>query len=309
MLLDFLVFAVSLLVLAKSADIAVRQVIRIARHYSISDFTAGFILIAVATSVPELLVGIFSSMSNAGGISVGNVLGANIVDLLLVMGLLVFFYKVSVVDKKLVENSQVMLFLTFIPLVFLLSGSVERSEGLVLLLLFLLYCFFSFKQKISVGIKARDGLKISKPFLILGFSLLLLFISSRFLVDSTISIATFLQVPQSLIAVVIVSLGTTVPELATALSAARLKRFEIAFGDLVGSVIVNSTLVLGVAAVIRPLVFNQQVIFTAVFFLVIAELLIVGLATLQKRLDRKIGLTLLSFYFLFLLAEIGFVNF
>lgn len=308
MIVDLITFAISLIVLVKSADLVIEQVIKIARHFRISDFAAGFILIAVATSLPELAIAIVSSLSKASGISVGNVIGANITDLLLVLGILILFHVFVIRSKKLVENAQIMVFITFFPIVMLLSGTISFWGGLLLLALFAGYCIFAFKERIRLEIPPKESVKIFKTIVLFAIGAVLLFLSSKFLVSSTVSIAQSLQIPQSLIAITVISLGTTLPEFASALSAVKRKKFEIAFGDLVGSVIVNSTLVLGTAAVVSTLTFNQTVIQTSLFFLLIAELLIVGLASLQKKLDRKIGLTLISVYILFLLVEIGFVN-
>lgn len=308
MILEIIIFLTALAILAKSADSAIDQVVLIARHLNISDFTAGFILIAVSTSLPELLIGVFSSASKTTGIGVGNVLGANIANLLLILGLIIFLHKIEIRGKKLAENAQVMVFITFIPIAMLLSGQLGLVEGIALIALFVTYCVFAFKEKIALDITPKDHFKSFRTFFIFALSIALLLLSANILVSSTSKIAAGFGIPASLIAVTVVSLGTTLPELASSLSALKKKRFEIAIGTLVGSVITNSTLVLGAAAIVNPLSYNKEVILTAVFFLVLAQLLAFSTLTIQGKLNHKIGLTLLSAYALFILIEIGIIS-
>lgn len=310
MIAELLVFAVGVMLLAKSSELCVRQVSSIAKHYGISEFAAGFILIAVATSLPELMIAVFSTSSNAPAISVGNIFGANIINLLVIFGIAVlFFSKFSIGSKSVMENAHAMLFVTFIAIALLLSGSLGFLEGIALICVFITYCFFAFKRKISAEQPNAGGFAPAKTFLFFAASVAVLLLSANIVVSSTISIAQAFSIPQSLIALTVISFGTTLPELASALNAARMKKYGIVAGDLVGSVIVNSTLVLGVAALSGPLSYNRTLITTSIFFLVIAELLTIGLFSVGKKIDRKTGLTLLSAYALFILTELGFVFF
>jgi cation:H+ antiporter len=311
--------------LIQATDHLVDELRDIARITKIGKFGLTAFLLAFATSLPELVVGIASAIEKRPILSLGNVLGSNIADVSLVMG------GVAVVGgsfKVLGEFLKRDLFSTFLagslPLLLLVDGGLSRVDAVVLLAVYLWFTYIvlaekteemaefqetgtSLMHRVFLRLK-QDGVKRHYAWLI--FWVVLLVFSADMLVRISSLFAGALGIPVILIGIFFVAVGTSLPEFAFELKAMRSEETAMVFGDLLGSVVANSTLVLGVTALIHPIFLDggfQPYLLATVAFVVIFGLFWFFVST-KRILERWEGVLLLLVYVLFAILEFSRVN-
>lgn len=305
MIFTIAILFVSIALLIKSSEIAIRASVRLSKLFGISHLAIGFFLIAVATSFPELSIAVISSLEKEGGLGIGNILGSNIADLTLIFGAAAFFgMRLGRKSFKDIFIFLGMSSLIIIPLVFL--NSIGWLFGLVCLAVFIFYANFLLKrrkhkikhEKIKVsGLLFIDKLKTFFRFL---FSIVFVLISAKFVTDSAVELAAIFNVAETLIGATILAVGTTLPELAISIKSLRKNDYLLAIGASTGSVIVKLTLVLGIAAVINPISLNLISKISAVALLVVSTFVIVFAS--KFKLERIHGIILLSVFALFMVS-------
>jgi len=305
---SLLIFLISLSFIAILSDKIIIYTTKLSSYFGLSEISAGFIILSIATSLPELFVSAIASVMNQGGISVGNVLGSNIANLTIIIGLAILLSHKKFVIKSSSQKELVQfLFLSsLIPLFILQRGSIGPILGLVLLILFVYFGLNISKKagKISsLGfIRKKDINMIIIKFLI-AIGLLLLF--SKLVVDNGIEIANFIGLPPSVIGATLIAIGTSLPELATTIQALKKHLFEMALGNILGSCITNLTLVLGIASLLSFSPVSTLAAGGILFFVLVSSLTIWYLITTKKYLGRKIALFIIFIYILFVLQQIG----
>lgn len=303
MLYAIAVMLASLLVLAKSSHLVISNAIRLARTLGIGELAAGFVLVSVSTSLPELSVSVLAASRGEGAISFGNVMGANISDITLVLGVSALIAPVMVHRRELVEVVRVLFITSFIPLLLMNTTGIGLFGGALLLLTFFAYVFFLGKKEVHLQIEHanRAGAARSLALFMLGVAGVLL--SSKFVVDSALSIAADFSLAKSFIAATVVSLGTTLPELAVNVAAMRRGNHALALGNAVGSSMTNLTLVLGSAAIISNVSLVSGMFSTLVTFLLVSNLLLWYFVDGKRRIAQFEGVLLLCVYVVFLIAS------
>jgi cation:H+ antiporter len=309
MILELILLLSSLAIIAVVSDRIIVYVTKLSSYFGLSEMSAGFILLSVATSLPELFVSSLASLSNQGGLSVGNVLGSNIANLTIILGLAILISRTKItIDSNSEKDLVQFLFLSsLIPLFILQRGSIGPVLGIVLLILFV---YFSINISKKAGKISSLGFYRRKEisFIIIKFLIaigLILFLS-KLVVDNGVSIAQYLGLPPSVIGATIIAFGTSLPELATTIQALKKRLFGMALGNIFGSCITNLTLVLGIASILS---FSQvSVVATGsmLFFTLITALTIWYLISTKKYIGRKISLFIILIYVLFVLQQIGF---
>ncbi|EKD33332.1 MAG: hypothetical protein ACD_76C00045G0018 [uncultured bacterium] len=266
----YLLFFIGFFLLIKGADLLVEGSASIAKKFNISRIVIGLTIVAFGTSAPEFVVNIFASINGNTEIAIGNILGSNIVNIMLILGLSAIIYPIAA--KKNTTWKEIPLSLLAALLVGIMANDMRfdgasfsgltRIDGMVLLAFFIIFIYYSFGiAKITgevtneVEIKDRKQ-SISVFCIILG--LLSLVVGGKWIVDGAVSIAHSLNISESLIGLTIVAIGTSLPELATSVIAAYKKQTDIAIGNIVGSNIFNVFLILGASSVIRPLPFSPS---------------------------------------------------
>jgi len=308
--LELATLVVSTIVLSKSSSFVIDNATVIAKFFKISQIAIGLLLIAVSTSLPELSVSIMSSMAHEGAISAGNVFGSNIANILLILGIGAFINGFYVSRKNLVDIALALLLTTIISIYIIFHSQVSGNalglvEGLVLLAIACWYCFQILEKRgeahPSEGpeITRKEGLK---AFLLFFLGIILVLVSSSFVVSSAITLAETLGLAKSFIGATIIAIGTSLPELSIDLAAIRKKNFGLALGDAIGSNVVNLTLVLGTAAVISPIVIQLKVFIAALLFAVVANMVFFYIAAVKREFRRTDGFVLLSMYALYLIV-------
>lgn len=305
-LLTLLIFT---FILSKSSSFVVDNAAKLARFFGVSQLAIGFLLIAVATSLPELAVSVTSSTAKEGAIAAGNVFGSNIADILLVLGLGAFLYGFKVSRENLADIALVLLLTTVISTYIIFHSQISGSvlgfyEGILLLLIAIWYTWRVLgKKKLQVGGAKEPQLSRHQGFMAFLFftaGIIAVIISSSFVVDSAVSLANELGLSKSFIGATIIAIGTSLPELSIDIQAIRKKQYGLALGDAIGSTMANITLVLGAAAAINPIAVQLKVFIAALLFAVVANMLFFYIAAVKKKFEKKDGITMLALYGLYL---------
>ncbi len=266
MVLALLFLLVGLALLVKGADWLVDGASSLAKRIGISDLSIGLTVVAFGTSMPELVVNVTSSLSGASDIAIGNIVGSNTANILLILGICAILTNVSVQTSTVWKEIPFALLasavLYFMANDTLLDGGIAeltRSEGLVLISFFLIFLWYIAGMRRSDPPSKDEGIRMREFWSSCGFvmaGLTLLIGGGKLTVDGAVTIANALGVSQALIGFTIVAVGTSLPELATSVVAARKGRADIAVGNIVGSNIFNIFWILGVSAIIAPLPFQ-----------------------------------------------------
>ena len=309
--INFTLFIISAVFLVLSGAYLVKSLSKISQFLRITEFAAAFILISIATSFPELFVGISSALTGQTALALGNVLGANLIDLTLIMGILILLGKgIKTKHTQLRESPYLLVGIVALPLVLFFFGNMlSRVDGLLLLLVFFAYSYRLIKnsKKYAKGYKVHkkklEGIGIILTTLILIISLAVLIASSYFVIKYASLISINLQLPQILVGLFIISLGTTLPELAFGVRAVLSGHKSMGIGDQLGTIIVNSTLVLGVTSLITPITANIFLFFTAGIFLLFSAFLFVYFVTSKGKLSSTEGVILILIYVLFIIVQ------
>lgn len=262
MLVQLLCLSVALAVLLYSSDMLVDVAVKIAKLFKVSSMAIGLTVVSVGTSLPEVITSAVAAYENHPEIAIGNVVGSNICNIGLFFGLTGLFCLITCKKNILLKDGGIMIMLSaFIWALSLFFGELSRFTGVALLIGFVLYIYSSLSSKNSALDEELEAHELKETRTVLAiklfFSFTALLLSSKYLVDSAVSLAMILGVSKNVIAISLVAFGTSVPELSVSISAARKRQTDILVGNIVGSNIANILLVLGLAAVIRPLNFDR----------------------------------------------------
>jgi cation:H+ antiporter len=324
-LVALILLGVFLIVLVLSSHLTITNTIKVSAITGLGKTTLGFILVAFSTSIPELSVAILSVLGNGekAAVSVGNVIGSNIVNICLIIGvatLLVVFQKrsrnVKMIPTMAKEEFGSLYFGLFIasliPLMLVYLTFASQFIGLVLVLIFGLYTYQLSKIRIPqennqiVSGEMKRKVKLYVVLTFLGVAGVVL--SAYFIVESSVALAEFAGVSKSIIGATIIAFGTSLPEFSIDVNAFLKGHSALAFGDIVGSCFINITLILGITLLAAPFSVTNIAFFTdLVIFSLIANLFLWYFLSME-RLGWKEGVILLFIYILFLATTIGTIN-
>ncbi len=256
--LFFLILGLILLVLG--SNYLLKSAVDLSLKYNISKVVIGLTVVSIATSAPELLISISSVLKNASDIAISNVIGSNIANFGLVLGLALFFSKIKITKKTIIHDWNFLMIVSLLFTFFSLSNNeINRAEGGILFTLLvcsLLYVFKSSdKQKSEKEVIDKSNFKL---IVIIVFSSLMLFYGSEFFVKSSIYFADYFGVSERIIGLTIVAIGTSLPEVVTTLVAVFKKELDISIGNIIGSNIFNILAVIGLTAIVKPLEISSK---------------------------------------------------
>ncbi|MBW2406915.1 MAG: calcium/sodium antiporter [Deltaproteobacteria bacterium] len=308
-MLAYLLFGVGFVLLIKGADFLVDGASSIARRLNVSDLAIGLTVVAFGTSTPELFVNIIASAKGNTDIAIGNILGSNIANVFLILGVSSIIYPLSVTKGTVWKEIPLSLLAAFILGVMANDHLIDKSDfssltridGLILLCFFTIFLYYSYgiakeiegmEQHVQVEQKG-----MAKSFFFIGSGLAGLTLGGKWIVDGAIVMAKNLGMSESLIGLTIVAVGTSLPELATSAVAAYRRNVEIAVGNVVGSNIFNIFFVLGISSIIKPLPFQIKNNLDIGTVILSSLLLFLFMFTGKKRsLDRWEGAVFLLLY-------------
>lgn len=305
---DLLMFALACIVLAKSGSWIVKGLTKIAKYFNLSEFVIGFIIMAFATTLPELFISITGSIAGASGLVIGNIIGSNIANLSLVLGVGILILKGVDIENEATRNDSIYMFLiVLLPLLLMLDRNLSRLDGVILIGIFFVFLLKLFRErkrfeekKYSLG---NHGLFNSFALVFIGICLLL--VSAHFVVKYAVKISFDIGVTEILMGLILVAIGTSLPELSFHIISSLKGHHKMGLGNIIGAVIINSTLCLGVASLIRPITADFVLFLSSAVFLIVLCFVFITFIESENRLSLKEGISLLFFYVLFLIVELS----
>lgn len=314
--MDYLFLIIGLGLLLLAANYLVDSSVAIAQRAKISNFIIGLTIVGIGTSAPELFVSISSAVTNSGDIAMGNVIGSNIANILLIMGVTATILPFPIERMQRRRDIPFMIAMTILVLMIandkILPGfsdnSLNRLDGIFLLLIFVGYMCWVIVQKgkdpkralDEADEEAKTSLAGKAPWLLWGIaiiSLVALIFGGNLFLDSAKKLARAWGMSEAVIAITIVAVGTSLPELVTAVVAACKKNPQLALGNVIGSNLFNLMFILGTASTVKPLVFVDINIWDYAVMFVSAIMLYVVVLTFKKdKMDRVEGVIFLSAY-------------
>ena len=303
-MVNILLLLVGLGLVVLGADWLVNGASSIARRAGISEFVIGLTIVGFGTSCPELVVSLSGAIEGNSDISVGNVVGSNIFNVLFILGLTAMVLPVGMTDKNRRIDIPITLGVTILLIILGITGSmsgpvISRWEGVLMLLVFSAYLFYCFKSdsKDEFSETQRATLSITKSIALTLTGLAGLIFGGDLFVDSATALARQIGVSDKFIAVTILAGGTSLPELATSLVAAIKGKEQLALGNILGSNVFNAMMILGLSSVITPLSFASMTIVDIITLVLSAVLLLIWAYTRRKnRIDRREGAAMLLCY-------------
>ncbi|MBU1078397.1 MAG: calcium/sodium antiporter [Spirochaetes bacterium] len=293
------------------ANLLVDSASSLAKRFNIPGIVIGLTIVAFGTSSPEMIVNIFASINNNPDIVSGNIIGSNIFNILGILGISAVIYPLAVktnttwieVPLCLLSSVAVLIVSNDIFIDHLNASMISRTDGMILLLFFMIFIVYniqmmkhgSFNEEIAV-----KNYSLFKIIIFIIFSLILIVSGARIIVFSSVRFARFINVPERIIALTIISIGTSLPELATSVVAAKKKNVDIAIGNIVGSNIFNVFFILGLSAVIAPIPLRKISNFDMLVNLIASVLLFTFIFTGKgRKIEQWEGIIFILLYLLY----------
>lgn len=314
MIVQILFILLGFVLLIKGADILVNGSSAIAKKMRISEIVIGLTIVSIGTSMPELFVSTTSALQGASDISVGNVIGSNICNLLLILGLSSLIHPVKFHKQtKLIENPMSIILTLIFVLMCNINQDISRIEGIILLIFFIAFLIYTIvigkktKDEAILEISLEEAKKISvvKNLVLIILGIAGLKIGGDLVVENAKLVAIALNISEKIIGLTIVAIGTSLPELVTSLTAAIKGESDIAIGNIIGSNIFNLLFIIGVSAVITPITYNISYNFDVIILFVAMILMcIFPFIKPKDEMSRSNGLIYTLIYIIYMLALI-----
>jgi len=342
---------VGLILLIKGADFFVESASRIAKKLGVSEFIIGLTLVAIGTSIPEISASVIAALNGNSGIVTGNVVGSNIANIGLILGLTAAFTAINIKKTMLKRDGYIMLSTGLLFYILAINGVIGREESILFLFIYVAYSafliqssqaketyhfeefldyFMSFKYLLTIRNLAVNRFKkkdkktmtqkerkeyytfkegLIKNFLIFIISATAIVFGARYLVSESIWFAGEFGVQENIIAISIIALGTSLPELSVTLRAAKKGIGDIVVGNVLGSNIANTLLVVGIAGLVHPIEISKLTLFYTIPFMLFFSMLILLFMRRSWKISKKEGKVLLLLYIGFILSLFVFALF
>ena len=308
--MDFLGILFGIILLSQGGDLLTKSSVDISLKLSIPKIIIGMTIVSFATSAPELIVSLNATLDGLPNFAIGNVLGSNIANIGLVLGVITIIYPITLKKRFYNTDFPLLLISTGLFYYFIYTGNqISRNEGFILVVLIILilsYLFFyqrnnadEFSNELN-----KNNISIYKSFLYIFFSGSLLWLGSETLIKSAISVANKFEISERIISITMVAIGTSIPELAASVVASLKKQNDLSIGNLIGSNIFNLLVVIGITSSIIPINgIEDGLIYNDMLWVVLFSIIILPLAYIKKRnvLTRKKGIMLLVLYLIFII--------
>lgn len=315
MILTLILFIVGFIGLIWGADVLIRNTTFLGKKYNLSQIVLGIILIGFGTSLPELIISAIAAIKNSSDISVSNVIGSNIANILLIVGLVSLLTHINIPTRDILRFEIPFLFFTAILLFFLANsyemqqpGKLNRFEGFIFLISFFVFLYYTIKKNPNTEVirfkYVFKKMPLWKLLINIIIGLVALLVGGRMVVVYAIQIAQWLGMSEAFIGVTILAVGSSLPELITSLVAARKNQLEMSIGNIIGSNIFNTFFILGIASLFNPLTISTEQKGNIIFSIFVTFLFFVYLKVMKHRKKQIFISTLfLVFYVVFILGS------
>ena len=309
MILDIILLVVGFIVLIKGADIFVDGASSIAGNFKISKMLIGLTIVAFGTSAPEFAVSVKSLISGNGDIVLGNVIGSNILNILLILGISSLFHFLNVKNNTVKKELPITLLITTLFAVLLsdhlfdsnITNAFTRSDGIVLLLFFLVFIYYLIsmaRNKIDDD-QNEKYMPIVKSIIYTIIGLVCIIVGSNFVVDSASSLAAIIGISEKMISLTVIAFGTSLPELVTSVTATKKGEYDIAIGNVVGSNIFNIGMVIGLPIAIFGGISDITFNYIDLIVMLLSALLLFIFSFKDKRISKKEGIIFLILFVIY----------
>ena len=310
MIVNIILLIVGFVILIKGADIFVDGASNVAANFKVSKMLIGLTIVAFGTSAPEFAVSVKSLISGHGDIVLGNVIGSNILNILLILGTASLFHSLNVKNNTVKKELPITMLITCLFAVLLsdsifdkgLSNSFTRGDGIVVLLFFLVFIYYLItltRNKIDAEQDDSEVIPLGKALIFTALGLVGIVLGSNFVVDSASDIATVLGVSQRMISLTIVALGTSLPELVTSVTATRKGEYDIAIGNVVGSNIFNIGMVIGIPIAIFGGIGTISFSYIDLIVMILAAVLLFIFSWKDYKISKRDGICFLVLFVIY----------
>lgn len=308
-----------LILLVFAGDKLVNGSVAIAERLHVSKLIIGITVVSFGTSAPELVVGIDAALSGAAEIALGNIVGSNIANVLLVLGIPALFYPFVCDDKEIRHGLFYMILATLLFVMLAFYGPLHTWQGITMITLLVIFLYYSVRRarnniKIlkhdidfaeraleDVDAKLEKKLSLSNAIFITVLGLAGLILGAHILVDGAIIIARTIGIPEAVIGLTIVAIGTSLPELVTSLMAARNKHGDVAMGNIIGSNLFNILAIMGITSLVAPISIPEQFFHVDFPIMIATSLILIPIAMGKIKINRPLGVVFSVLYILYLL--------
>ncbi|HIH48189.1 TPA: calcium/sodium antiporter [Candidatus Woesearchaeota archaeon] len=337
MFINILLLLIGLVLLVKGSDVFVERASRIAKALGISEFVIGLTLVAVGTSIPEMASSVIASIKNEPAIIIGNIVGSNIANIGLIVGLSATIAVITTHVDMLKRDGYIMLFISLLAAIFALLGIISFWAGLFFIFLYLAYVMFLIESKdarqeyhfrefiiyffrlqhiitlkdamvknIRRGQKRQKMLSLERELLIDVLFIIIsgaaIILGAKFLVEQSVWLAEAAHISKHVIGLSLVAIGTSLPELAVSIAAARKKFGDMLLGNIIGSNIANNALIMGMSAMIRPIIVPLSEIYSLFLVMIAFSFLLLYFIKKGWKITRAEGAILLGLYSIYIIA-------
>ena len=306
MIIEVIFLVLGLVLLVVGSDLLLRSSIDLSLKYNVSKIVIGLTIVSFATSAPELLISISSVLKNSSDIAISNVIGSNIANIGLVFSIALLFVTINIKKENIKYDFPWLIIVSLLFIWFLQDSQIDRFEGVVFTSVLVLFIIFSFKVRANESEDLDDlstsNMSLSKIFIYLALSSILLYSGSELFVESSIFFANYFGVSERVIGLTMVAMGTSLPELATTLVAIYKKELDISIGNIIGSNIFNILAVIGITSIIRTLSIKSSEILSFDIYVMFAFSAVLGIFFFFPRKYRMYsihGLFLLTAFLLY----------
>ena len=303
----FLIIIASLGVLSKASGFIVWSISDYAKKIGVSKYLIGFFVISIATAIPEFVAALSAAEISQGGIVFGTIMGSNLFKIPL-MGIIFIIAKKINITQGVGGNAPIItLLVAMLPILLAIDGTLSKIDGIILVIAFFIYIGKLWHAEKQFGkIKGSVGFtRIAKDIIIFGLSIAASLLAARWLVLSSVAIGEGLEISPYLVGLLVIGIGSSAPELSVQFTSIKKHHHDIAFGNVIGSIIANAALVLGIVAIIYPIEIQFSTLINTAIFLTIG---LGGLLYLvnKEHLTWKSGVFLIAIYLLFIIGELVF---
>lgn len=307
MLINIILLIVGFVVLIKGADFFVDGTSSVASNFKVSKMLIGLTIVAFGTSAPEFAVSVKSLLSGSGDIVLGNVIGSNILNILLILGVSAMFHSLNVKNNTVKKELPITMLITTLFAV-LLSDNIfdsnavnqfTRGDGIVLLLFFSVFLYYLIRmsrKKIDVDQDEKPAMSLTKSFVWTIGGIVAIVLGSNAVVDSTTYLAKAIGVSERLISLTIIALGTSLPELVTSITATRKGEYDIAIGNVVGSNVFNIGIVIGLPVAILGGIEKIAFSYIDLIVMIASAVLLFIFSAKDNKISKKEGLIFLLIF-------------
>ena len=306
MIFEVIFLVLGLVLLVVGSDLLLRSSVDLSLKYNVSKLVIGLTIVSFATSAPELLISVSSVLKDSSDIAISNVIGSNIANIGMVFSIALLFVTIKIKKENIKYDFPWLIIVSLLFIWFLQDSQIDRFEGLVFTSVLFLFIIFSFKVRANENEDLDDlstsNMSLSKIFIFLALSSILLYSGSELFVESSIFFANYFGVSERVIGLTMVAMGTSLPELATTLVAIYKKELDISIGNIIGSNIFNILAVIGITSIIRTLSIKSSEILSFDIYVMFAFSAVLGVFFFFPRKYKMYsihGLFLLSAFLLY----------